>query len=170
MVKAGAMVVKAVVPGIPSNTQKRALLEDDLHRIGCHGFMGKPWNLRVEEMVAELMSKKDNQWHETVRQALEKWTAVKWWRVYRFLRQGKGMASKTDQFIDGKFSARVNPKDGFVVSEYKDDRARQVLEFLVPILYPEKSTRVTMMVGCTIFGALSRERRVDSSLVMRDVV
>ena len=80
------------------------------------------------------------------------------------------MALRKDWFIDGKFFARVNPKDGFAILECKDNRARRVLEFLVPILYPEKPTRVIMTVGNTIFGALSRERPVDSGLVMRDVV
>ena len=85
-------------------------------------------------------------------------------------RQGKGMASRTNRFINGKFSALVKPKDGFAVSECKDGKARQVLEFLVPILYLEKPTRVTITVGNTIFGALSGERQVYYSLIMRDVV
>ena len=71
------------------------------------------------------------------------------------------MASRTDQFIDGKFSACMNSKDGFAVSECKDGRSRRVLEFLVSLLYPEKPIRVTIMVGNTIFGALSGKRPVD---------
>ena len=42
MVKAGAMALKAVVPGIPKTVKDRELLEEDLQRIGCHGFLGKP--------------------------------------------------------------------------------------------------------------------------------
>ena len=112
MVKAGAMVFKVVVPGVSGNTKKQELLEEDLCLIGCHGFLEKPWNLKMEEMVAELMGEKDNWWHKIVRQALEKWTLGEWWKVYRFLsemarqgkarqRDGKGMASQIDQFIDG---------------------------------------------------------------------
>ena len=80
------------------------------------------------------------------------------------------MASQTDRFIDGKFSTNVNPKDGYAIFECKDVRARRVLEFLIPILYLEKPTRVTIIVGNTIFGALSKERPVDWVLVMRSVV
>ena len=115
----------------------------------------------MEEMVSELLSDKDNQWHGTVRQALEKWTAKEWRKVYVFVREDKEMASRMDCFIDSKFSARVNPKDRFAVSECKKARARRVLEFLVPLLYLEKPTRVTITVGNTIFGALSREKAVD---------
>ena len=45
-----------------------------------------------------------------------------------------------------------------------------MLEFLVPLLYPEKPTRVTIMVGNTIFGALSGERPVDWGVVVKDLV
>ena len=52
MVKAGAMALKAVVSGAPNNAKERELLEEDLHRIGCHGLMGKRWGLRMEEIEA----------------------------------------------------------------------------------------------------------------------
>ena len=42
MVKAGAMALKAVVPGIPKSAKDQELVEEELWRIGCHGFMGKP--------------------------------------------------------------------------------------------------------------------------------
>ena len=80
------------------------------------------------------------------------------------------MASRTDHFINGKFSAQVNPKYGYAVSECKEARARRVLELLVPLLYPEKPTRITITVGNTIFRALSGERLVDWGQVVKDVV
>ena len=42
MVKAGAMVLKAVVPGVPKSAKDRELLEKDLRWIMCHGLIGKP--------------------------------------------------------------------------------------------------------------------------------
>ena len=170
MVKARAMALKAVVPGVPKSVRDRELLEEDLRRIGCHGFARKPWGLQMEDLVVELLGDKDNRWDGTVRQAPEKWTAKEWRKVYGFGRGGEGMASRTDRFIDRMFSGRVNPKDGYAVADCKDPRVKRVLEFLVPLLYPEKSTRVTIMVGNTIFGALSRERPVDWGIVVKDLV
>ena len=170
MVKAGAMVLKVVVPGIPKSAKDRELLEEDLRRIECHELMEKPWGLRMEDLVVELLGDKDNRWHRTVRQAPEKWTAKEWRKVYGFAREGEGMASRTDRFIDGKFSGRVNPKDGYAVVDCKEPRARRVLEFLVPLLYPEKPTRVFITVENTIFGALSEERPVDWRVVVKDFV
>ena len=164
------MALKAVVPGIPKSTKDRELLEKDLWRIGCHGLMEKPWALHMEDLVVKLLGDKDNRWHGNVRQASEKWMAKEWRKVYGFAKKGEGMASRTDRFIDGKFSGRVNPKDGYAVVDCKESRARKVLEFLVPLLYPEKPTRVTITVGNTIFGALSRERLVDWGIVVKDLV
>ena len=170
MVKVGAMALKAVVQGILKSAKDRELLENDLRQIGCHGLMGKPWGLQMEDLVVELLGEKDNRWHGTMRQAPEKWTAKEWWKVYGFAREGKGMASWTDRFIDGKFSKRVNPKDGYAVVDCKEPRARKVLEFLVPLLYPEKPTRVTITVVNTIFKALSGERPVDWGIVVKNLV
>ena len=170
MVKAGAMLLKAVVPGVPKSVRDRKLLEEDLRRIRCHEFMGKPWGLRMEDMVVELLGDKNNQWDGTVRQALEKWTVKEWRKVYGFTREGEGMASRTNRFIDGMFSDRVNPKDGYAVVDCKDPRVKRVLEFLVPLLYSEKPMRVTITVGNTIFEALSEERPVDWGIVVKDLV
>ena len=124
----------------------------------------------MEDMVVELLGDKDNHWHGTVRQAPEKWTAKEWRKVYGFGRGGEGMASRTDRFIDGTFSGCVNPKDGYAVVDCKDPRVKRVLEFLVPLLYLEKPTRVTITVRNTIFGALSEERPVDWGIVVKDLV
>ena len=164
------MSLKAVVLGIPKSVRDRDLLEEDLRRIGCHGFMGKPWGLRMEDMVVELLGDKNNRWDGTVRQAPEKWIAKEWRKVYGFAREGEGMASQTDRFIDGMFSSRVNPKDGYAIVDCKDPMVKRVLEFLVPLLYPEKPTRVTITVGNMIFEALSGERPVDWGIVVKDLV
>ena len=36
------MALKAVVPGVPKSVRDQELLKEDLRRIGCHEFMGKP--------------------------------------------------------------------------------------------------------------------------------
>ena len=110
MVKARVMALKAVVPGIPKSAKDRELLEEDLRQIGCHGLMEKPWGLRMEDLVVELLGEKDNRWHGTMRQAPEKWTVKEWRKLYGFAREGKGMASRTERFIHGKFSGWLIPK------------------------------------------------------------
>ena len=80
------------------------------------------------------------------------------------------MANRTDKFVEGKFLHDVNPKDGFPVREYRNDWEHRVLEFLVPIVHPDKPTWVTRTLDNTIFGALTGDRPVDWAKVFMDLV
>ena len=161
---------KALAPVVPKTLTARWELEEDLERIGCAGLLNKPWNVKDEGLVRELVEGAPNQFDYTVRCKPEKWTAVVWREAYGFKPEGYGWASRTDKYIVGQFKKSVNPKDGYAVSDYKDFRAKQVLEFLIPIHYPEKPTRVTVMVGNIVFGALMGDRQVDWRLLIYNVV
>ena len=50
------------------------------------------------------------------------------------------MANRTNKFVEGKFLHKVDPKDGFPVKDYRNDRERRVLGFLVPIVHSNKPT------------------------------
>ena len=158
--------LKALVPVISKTSTARWELEEDLTRIECASLLNKPWNIKDEGMVRELVEGAPNQFDHTVRCKPEKWTTLVWKETYGFKPEGYGWASRTDKYIVGQFSKSVNPKDGYAVSDCDDFRAKQVLEFLISILYPEKSTRVTVTVGNTVFRALSRDRPVDGALLI----
>ena len=68
---------------------------------------------------------------------------------------------RTETWMDGKFKISINPKDGHVVSDCIDPREKRALEFVIPILYPEKPNRVTQEVGNIVFSALSGEYKVS---------
>ena len=80
------------------------------------------------------------------------------------------MATRAERYAEGKFANPPHPKDRYSLPECTDLRARRVLKFLVPILYPEKPARVTVTMENTIFGAYTGEQEVDWALVIRDVV
>ena len=42
--------------------------------------------------------------------------------------------------IEGRFIYQIDPKDGYVVGDYRNNRQRRVLEFFVPIVHPDKPT------------------------------
>ena len=155
------LMLRSVVPAIPKETGERAHLEEDLTRIRCIGLLSKSWSVKDEGMVRELTMGAPNQYKGTVRARLEAWNVKKWREAYGFSAGGEGFASRTDKFIGRKFRNAANPKDGFAIVDCEDSRAKRVLEFLIPIFYPEKPTRVTVTVGSTIFGALLGERKVD---------
>ena len=93
-----------------------------------------------------------------------------WRKVYNFLPGGGGLANRTDKYVEGKFLHEVDPKDDFPVRECRDARERRLLEFLVPIVHPNKPTRVTRTLENTIFGAMSGERSVDWSIIFMELV
>ena len=62
------------------------------------------------------------------------------------------MANQTDRFVEGKFLHKVDPKDGFSVKDCRNDRERRMLEFLLPIVHPNKPTRVTRTLGIQYLG------------------
>ena len=89
-----------------------------------------------------------------------------WAEVYNFQKEGRGMAARRDKLVDGKFSTSINPKDGHAVADCIDPRKRRVLEFVLPILYLEKPSRVILMVGYTTFGALFGVKKVNWGQVL----
>ena len=80
------------------------------------------------------------------------------------------MANRTDKYVEGKFLHEVDPKDGYPVRECRDAWERRLLEFLVPIVHPDKPTRVIRTLGNTIFGAISGERSVDWAVIFMELV
>ena len=76
------------------------------------------------------------------------------------------MATRAERYAKGKFTNPPHSRDGYSLPECADPRAKRVLEFLVPILYPEKTATVTVTVENTVFGAYTGEREVDWMLVI----
>ena len=124
MAKLPNVALKTIVLVDLSRVKEKALLEEDLCWIGCHGLMERPWSLKHESIVAELLVEQDNQWKGMVRQDMEKWTSGAWWKVYSFSRNGKGMATRSEKYCEGKFSNLINSKDGFAILECIDVKTR----------------------------------------------
>ena len=81
--------------------------------------------------------------------------------MYNFLEGGAGLANQMDTYVDNKFAHQVDPKDGYLIRDYRSARHRRLLEFIVLIIHLDKPTQVTITIGNTIFGALDGGRPVD---------
>ena len=81
--------------------------------------------------------------------------------VYQFPSGGASLANRMDTYVDSKFLHTLDPKDGYPVRDCRDARHRRLLEFVVPIIHPDKPTRVTITIGNTIFRALNGCRPID---------
>ena len=160
---------------ISVNEGERGMLKSDLKDLGCAGLLERPWNLKNEDfiqqsvLIREGKVERNNMFDTTIRDRLEEWTSGVWREVYDFQPGGSGLAHRTDLYIKGKFWNDADPKDGFPVRDCRDSRECRLLEFLVPIMHPDKPTRVTRMIGNTIFGALSGDRPVDWGKVFSEL-
>ena len=56
------------------------------------------------------------------------------------------------------------------MSDCVNPREKRVLEFIVPILYPEKPGKVSKEIGNTIFGAQAGEYKVNWGQIIQEVV
>ena len=102
-----------------------------------------------------------NQFAGTLRAKPTMWTAVTWKKTYGFGPDGNRFCARNEDFTLGRFSSLVHSKDGYLTSDCKNPRTRIVLEFLVPILLPDKGARVTVGVASTILGSFEGKRPVD---------
>ena len=68
------------------------------------------------------------------------------------------------------FRTPTDPKDGYPIRDCRNAKQHRLLEFIVPIIHPNKPTRVTITIGNTIFGALDGGRSVDWRIVFWDLV
>ena len=168
--------LRNVTPTIPGNELERSMLKSDLEDLGCAGLLERPWNLKSEDFIQQFVLIREgklecnNMFDTTIRDRPEEWTAGVWREVYDFQPGGSGLAHRTNLYIEGKFRNDADPKDGFPVRDCRNSRERRLLEFLVPIVHPDKPTRVTCTIGNTIFGALSGDRPVDWSKVFSELV
>ena len=139
--------------------------------MGCEGLLSKPWGLRSEATLREFLFERGNQWFRTMWQDPEKWTAEAWAEVYGFMpRKGEGWASRKDSLHVGKFRGDHNPKDGFHPGNYRNPRERRIIEFIMPILSPEKPKRLSITMAITIFGAISGVRLVNWARLIQEYV
>ena len=143
---------------------------EDLTRMGCEGLLMEPWVLKREAMVVEFLQARFNEWEDTIRRDPEWWTRDSWMEVYSFRKDNKRKVERIDKLTDGKFRTSTNSKDEHAIADCVDPRKRRVLEFVMPILYLEKPSRVMLTMGNTIFSALSGFRKVNWGQVLQEIV
>ena len=162
--------LRNVTPSIPENPIHLEELKHDLATMRCEGLLERPWALKREQLVREMVQpERPNIFDGTIRDCPQLWTADLWRDTYNFPRGGSSLFNRMEGHHEGRFMHQVDPKDGYSVGDCRNDQQRQLLEFLVPIVHPDKPTQVTITIGNTIFGALDGGREVNWGVVFRDM-
>ena len=164
------ILLRNVTPSIPENPIQLEELRQDLVQMRCVGLLERPWMLKREELVREMVQpERPNIFDGTIRDRLQLWTADLWCDTYNFPSGGSGLSNCMEGHHEGCFMHQVDPKDGYSVGDCRNDRQRWLLEFLVPIVHLDKPTQITITIGNTIFGALDGGREVDWGIVFWDM-
>ena len=162
--------LRNMTPTISENPIELAKLKQDLVQMRCAGLLERPWALKKEELVHELVQLEcPNIFDRTIQDQPQLWTAELWRDTYDFLSGGAKLLKWMEGYIEGRFIHQVDPKDRYSVVDCQINWQRRLLEFLVPIVHPDKPTRVTITIGNTIFEALDRGREVDWGVFFRDL-
>ena len=82
----------------------------------------------------------------------------------------KGWAGRRDTFYTGKLRGDNDPKEGFHPGNCQSKKERRMLEFLMPILNPDKPKRISHTMANTLFGAMSGSRPVNWGLLIHEVM
>ena len=159
-----------ILPHVPTKPLILAI-PTDLQAMSCEDLLARPWNVQSEDMLKEFLFLRGNQWDETTQNDPKNWTPDTWAKVYGFKREIKeGWAGRRDGLFAIKFKGKVDPKEGLHPTNCIDLRERRMLEFIMPILNPEKPKRVTLTVANTLFGALSGVRSVNWGFIIHEIV
>ena len=161
--------MRPIVPAIPTEDEELRQLGEDLRKMGCDGLLAQPWNVQDDKVLREFKFPRGNQWMRTKRREPKKWTPNTWAKVYGFQKEvGERWAGWKDGLFLGKFKGEVDPKEGLHPTNCRNARERRVLEFLMPILNPEKSKRISLTMANTLFGAMSGVRPVKWGLLIHE--
>jgi hypothetical protein len=76
--------IRKIVPEVPWDETERVELLEDLQTMGCSGLLEKPWGFKDEEVVRELLDGVSNEFDNTIRGTLTRWTEEVWREVYNF--------------------------------------------------------------------------------------
>lgn len=169
----GPIKLKAVQPFIPAEKERQQQLAEDLEIMGCESLMRLPWCLKDASMVAEILDGAGNQFEGTIRARPREWKVETWRAVYQFKgTSGNGLCGHKQKHAQRMFSRRPNKHDGFAVTDCINDQARACMAFLqlAPVFHPQKPHRLTVKLAHTLMGAWTKEREVDSGVLMRDTL
>lgn len=109
-------------------------------------------------MVRELEDTCSNAFDGTVCANPLEWTAKRFREVYGFdVDNGQGLCNRKAKFVKDLFGGAPSAHDGYAVEDCREIRIRAVLEFLAPIINPEKSLCIQVLQANTIVGVFKGE-------------
>ena len=128
--------LRNVTPSIPENPIHFQELKQDLVRMRCDELLDRPWALKKEELVREMVQpERPSIFDGTIWDRPQLWTTDLWRDTYNFPRGGSGLSNRMEGHYERRFMHQVDLKDRYSVGDCRNDRQLRLLEFLVPIVH-----------------------------------
>jgi hypothetical protein len=164
---------KRILPAIPMHAGDFEELIKDLKTIGCSGLFGRVWDVQDADMLAEIGGgAMEDAFRTTIRAKFGNWTREHWRETYNFPDREEDLEAggKGDtEWVKDRFTY-LSDHDGFKVTDCVNPREQRLLEYVVPILNPEKPTTLTVTLAREILSALHRRKKINwAYLVHRNI-
>jgi hypothetical protein len=133
--------------------------------------MEMTWSFLDEEMIREAHnSTPPKEFHNTIRASPKKWTKELIAQVYHLPLDGQGMILTKENHIAPYFKCKIDSKGGWKVSQCQDSRMRAIFAFMIPLIHPDKSRRVTIKIGNTIEAAYQSKKKISWATIFAEAI
>lgn len=167
---------RVVHPDHPQTREGRQRLRENLTKMGLGFLIRLPWSISevslIEQRAFQSLKRKRA---AGIRANPKAWTIDVVAKAYRTPREGKGLLDGETEhrsYVESKFQpGSWRRRNGWLVEHCLDtlDLA-PVFAFLIPILNPEKQSRITLALATTIIVSLEGKEQIDWSRILFDLI
>jgi hypothetical protein len=108
-------------------------------------------------------------WPETIKERPEKWTSKLLAQRWGLSLEGKDLPARKSNLAEKYFKGRLSGGDGLKLTDCRHKKLREVLEFLIPLLNPNKPKRVTVQVASAVVDCFINNKKYSSARIFEKV-
>ncbi|CAM6103836.1 unnamed protein product [Calypogeia fissa] len=142
--------------------------------MGLQFLLELPWHVTCPSLIQDFIARNPLERRRGIRARPVKWTQQLVAQVYKTPTEGEGLCDGNGELrgrIESHFLTEWRRKNGWLPEHCADvENLRPVLEFLTPILNPERQTQITLAVATTIIVSLEDKTKINWSAILKDVI
>lgn len=150
------LIPKKISPIIPKDANVKARLRKNLKTMKCEKLLDLPWNWEDDVLVKKVARRNPPPGlKDTIRARPEAWNKEMVAAAFQVSLKGEGLRQRSKaETISKYFRGELSPSDGWKFEQCVNQDLRDVLKFLIPLLKPNKPTRLNMGPVGTIADCL----------------
>jgi hypothetical protein len=161
-------VLRPPTPGYPKKKERRVILEENLKKMGCGKLWDLLWRYSDEQMLKEVMAQRSTIFPDSIRGKPKKWTMSVLAQKWLLLTEGRDLPPRKKNLAKQYFVGAPSEGDGWKLAECNHQELREVFEFLIPLLNPNKPTRVTIQVASAVVDWLINKVKYSWAKIFKE--